>query len=228
MNKKIINILCEGQSEQVFALKVLKPFFLPYNIIVRANLLVTNRKLNAHGGIINYQQVKRDLHNMMCSTKDTLYEKNFYTSMFDLYALPQDFPGNTNSQLDPYSRVKMIEDSFGLDINNYCFVPYIELHEFETLVLCNLSKVGQIYPNAQKQINALDKQWRKETNENAELVNSSCDTAPSKRLIKAVSGYYNYDKKFIAVEATKDIGIESLRLQCRHFNQWIEKILNLK
>ncbi len=228
MSKRILNILCEGQSEQTFALKVLKSYLLPKDIIVKTNLLITNHKLNAQGGIINYHQVKRDLRNMMLAAKDTSYEKNFFTTMFDLYALPSDFPGFSGTQTEPYTRVADIEEAFGADINYFRFIPYIELHEFETLVLCNLQKVGQTYPNAKKQINELDEQWRKETRGNVELVNSSRETAPSKRLIKALEGYYNYDKKLMAVNATKDIGIDALRAQCKHFNQWIEKILMIQ
>ena len=227
MSKRIINILCEGQSEQEFALKVLKLYLLPYDIIVRANLLITNRKLHAQGGIIDYQQVKRDLHNMIRSAKDTKYEMNFFTTMFDLYALPTDFPGYVDSTVEPYKRVATIEQAFGNDADCYRFIPYIELHEFETLVLCNLPKVSQAYPNAQKQLRELDVNWRKETGENVELVNSSRATAPSKRLMKAVEHYYNYDKKLMAVVATKDMGIDALRAQCVHFNQWIEKLLNI-
>lgn len=228
MSKRIINILCEGQSEQEFALKVLKPYLLPHDIIVRANLLITNRKLHAQGGIIDYQQVKRDLHNMMRSVKETDYEKNFFTTMFDLYALPSDFPGYVDCNVDPYVRVQIIEQALGDDIHCYRFIPYIELHEFETLVLCNIPKVSQTYPNAQKQLEELDVNWRKETGGNVELVNSSRETAPSKRLIKAVERHYNYDKKLMAVVATKDIGIDALRTQCSHFNQWIDKLLNVQ
>lgn len=226
MSKRIINILCEGQSEQEFALKVLKPYLLPYDIIIRATLLITNKKLKAQGGIIDYQQVTRDLRNMIKSAKDTEYEKNFFTTMFDLYALPSDFPGYIDSKTEAYTRVAKIEEAFGKNINYYRFIPYIELHEFETLVLCNIPKVCQAYPNANRKLQELDANWRKETGGNVELVNSSRETAPSKRLEKAVQGYYSYHKPQMAVVATKDIGIDALRSQCAHFNQWIEKLLN--
>ena len=226
MSKKIINILCEGPSEQEFALKVLKPYLLPHDIIVRTTLLITNRKLNAQGGMIDYQQVTRDLRNMIKSARDTDYEKNFFTTMFDLYALPTDFPGYIDSKTEAYTRVTKIEEAFGKDIDYSRFIPYIELHEFETLVLCNIPKVCQAYPNANKRLQELDANWRKETGGNVELVNSSRETAPSKRLIKAVENHYNYDKKIMAVAATRDIGIDTLRSLCTHFNQWIEKLLN--
>ena len=110
MTKRILNILCEGQSEQAFALKVLRPYLMPNEIIVRANLLITNRKLNAQGGMISFQQVKRDLHNMMSASHDTPYEKHFFTTMFDLYELPPDFPGFPQMPMEPYTRVKSIEE----------------------------------------------------------------------------------------------------------------------
>lgn len=47
---KVINILCEGQTEQRFALKVLKPYLLPNDIVVRTELLSERNGKNAGGG----------------------------------------------------------------------------------------------------------------------------------------------------------------------------------
>lgn len=66
---------------------------------------------------------------------------------------------------------------------------------------------------------------------NPELVNDSPDTAPSKRIIKAVEGnkrtHYNYDKPKAGKFVAQKVGIETLRDQCPHFNGWIEKLLDI-
>lgn len=226
MSKKIVNILCEGQSEQQFALKVLRPYFLSCDIVIKATLLTTNRKLNAQGGIINYAQVERDLNHLIRSCHDTEYETHYFSTMFDLYALPSDFPGINNGNVNPYTYVEVIEVALGKCFHSHRFVPYIELHEFEALVLCNLPKLKEEYILASERIDALDTQWRKDY-ENPELVNSSVETAPSKRIIKALKGLYNYNKPRMAVEATKAMGIDELRKQCPHFDEWLSKIESL-
>lgn len=225
---KILNVLCEGLSEQQFVAKVLRPYLSPYRIIANPTLLITNKRLNARGGMIDYNQVKRDLGNLIKSSRDTDYQKHFFTTMFDLYALPNDFPGSDQPFADCYIHVDNIEKAFAADINHYRFIPYIELHEFETLVLCNLEKVIEEYPLAKKQIVALDASWRKEFSDNAELVNTSFETAPSKRIIKALGDLYSYNKPKMAALTTNHIGIDALRGLCKHFDQWIDTILKIQ
>ena len=50
--------------------------------------------------------------------------------MVDLYALPSDFPGNTDCRgyMDPIQRVKCLEARFQADIEDRRFIPYIQLH----------------------------------------------------------------------------------------------------
>lgn len=228
MKTKILNVLCEGQSEQQFVSKVLNPYLLGEKIIAKPTLLITNHKLNAQGEIISYQQVKRDLKNLIKSAKNTDYQENYFTTMIDLYALPNDFPGYSMPYTDCYGRVKNIEQAFAADINHYKFIPYIELHEFETLVLCNLNKLKEEYPLAAKKIEMLNSSWRKECKDNAELVNSRRETAPSKRIIDALGDKYKYNKPQMAVAITRHKGVEALRKECMHFDQWINNILQIQ
>lgn len=228
MSIRKINILCEGPTEQRFVSKVLSPYLLPYEIVVKPQLLITNKKLNAKGGMINYGQAKRDLKNMIVSCKDNSYEKNFFSTMFDLYALPNDFPGSKLSFTNCYDRVAAIELAFYQDINDNRFVPYIELHEFEALVLCNISQLKVDYPDASRNLAVLDREWRMECDGNPERVNTHIETAPSKRIISALSEYYNYDKVKSGTDVTLSYGIDNLRHNCKHFNQWIETLLLLQ
>ena len=64
---------------------------------------------------------------------------------------------------------------------------------------------------------------------NPELINNSPETAPSKRIIKAIEGdkktHYNYNKPKTGKFVTKHIGIDELRSKCKHFDEWIEKLI---
>lgn len=225
MKTVYLHVLCEGQTELRFASKVLSTYLTLKNIIVLPQLLITNRKKNERGGILSYQQAKRDLSFMIRGAKDNEQAVHYFTTMFDLYALPSDFPGFIDaSTLKGYSRVVMLEKAFGKDINCYKFIPYIQLHEFEALVLCDIDGLADSYPNSAEKLAELKKEVTTQYGNNVELVNNSVETAPSKRIIKALKGEYHYDKPKSGTEITGKIGVDVLRSKCQHFNDWLTTI----
>lgn len=227
MRTVYLHVLCEGQTELRFASKVLAPYLVMKNIIVLPQLLITSRKKNMRGGLLSYRQAKRDLTIMIRSSHDGEQEVHYFTSMFDLYALPDDFPGfAVASTLKDYSQVAKLEDAFGEDINNYKFIPYIQLHEFEALVLCDVDGLKDSYPNASEKLDKLKDEITSKYGDNMELVDNSVETAPSRRIIKALEDEYHYDKPKSGTEITDKIGIDALRARCQHFDDWLTKIEN--
>lgn len=227
MRTVYLHVLCEGQTELRFASKVLSTYLVMKNIIVLPQLLITNRKKNARGGILSYQQVKRDLTFMIRGAQDSEQEVHYFTSMFDLYALPDDFPGYAEaSALKDYVQVAKLEEAFGKDVNCYKFIPYIQLHEFEALVLCDIGGLKDSYPNAATKLTGLKNEVTIQYGDNMELVDSGVDTAPSKRIIKALEDEYHYDKPKSGTEITDKIGVDTLRARCHHFNDWLTRIEN--
>lgn len=230
MSTKIVNILCEGPTEERFVSEVLRPYLADFDVVVKHRLLVTSRKKNASGGMISYVQVKGDLTKWM---KEVSQEKNvehYFSTMFDFYAIPKDFPGFDASKklIDVYSKVKEIEKEFSIDINSQCFIPYIQLHEFEALLFCDIEKLTGQYPKCKKTIQQLNAVLQ-EYQGNPELINSGVDTAPSKRIISAIEGkhLYKYKKPSSGTYVTSAIGIEGLKTKCLHFKKWVEKMENL-
>lgn len=227
MKTIILNILCEGQTEELFVKKVLKPHLLSRGIVVKHRLLVTSKKKNAKGGIISYRQAKGDLCNWMKEVASHNSETHYFTTMFDYYALPDDFPGNEQplSIIDAYTRVDRIERAFARDIDKENFIPYIQLHEFEALLFCDMEKLVCDYPDCKKELVRLSS-ILDEYNGNPELIDNSPETAPSKRIIKAIEGErkYHYNKPRSGSDAAAAIGISELTRQCRHFGNWITKL----
>lgn len=227
MNTIILNILCEGQTEEKFVKEVLKPYLKGYGIVVKSRLLVTSRKKEASGGLFSYQQAKRDLELWMKEVSHRNSETHYFTTMFDLYALPNDFPGAIQSKCitDAYVRVENLENALRADINSPNFIPYIQLHEFEALLFCDIEKLSIDYPKCQKEIEKL-KETLHSYNDNPELIDNSPETAPSKRIIKAIEGkrFYNYDKPKSGATVTAAIGITNLIMRCVHFCKWITQI----
>ncbi|MDR0895089.1 MAG: DUF4276 family protein [Prevotellaceae bacterium] len=218
-------MLCEGQTEERFAKSVLKTYLKDFGIVVKTTILTTSRKKNVRGGMISYRQAKTDLELLIKQYFKKGYEEYFYTTMFDLYALPGDFPGyvDAHRMTDCYDTVSILEDEFGKEINHRLFIPYIQLHEFEALVFCGLEYLLKEYPDMEQEIRKLGKVIE-ENEYNPERINNSPSTAPSKRIIKAFEGKHNYDKPKLGTFVTERIGIPTLKERCRHFREWIERL----
>ncbi len=231
MKAKIVHVLCEGQTEQGFVEEVLRPYLQDRGVTgVKSILITTNKKKNARGGMLTYKDAERDMNLLRLTKQDNEYELHLFTTMFDLYALPDDFPGfaEASTIYDSYVSVKALEKSFSEAINERRFVPYIQLHEFEALLFCGISHLSKLYPGCEKRCEQLTKDLQKAGN--PELIDNGPTTAPSKRIIKAIEGekrtHYNYNKPATGKAITKEIGIDELRAKCPHFNEWIEKLLN--
>ncbi len=227
MSTVIVNVLCEGPTEDLFAKAVLKEYLQQFGIVVKPIILTTSKKKQTKGGMINYLKVKNDLILLIKQHSAKTYEKHFFTTMFDLYALPNDFPGYDEAKKisDCYQKVKKLEEKLAEDTPSENFIPYIQLHEFEALVFCGLEHLLVDYPDMKKQVEELKKAL--DTTGNPEKINSSPETAPSKRIIKAFEKFHNYDKPKSGAFVTGKVGIETLKSKCTHFKEWMEKLEKL-
>ncbi|MDR2147668.1 MAG: DUF4276 family protein [Tannerella sp.] len=225
MSQVILNILCEGQTEDRFAQNVLKPSLKNLDIVVKTQLLVTNRKKNIRGGMISYEQAKTDLSLWIKQHSSKSHETHYFTTMFDFYALPNDFPGyeDANQTSDCYASVLKLEKEFSKDIHFARFIPYIQLHEFEALVFCGLEHLLVDYPDMTKEIRQLGKVLEKYGG-NPEKINKNPETAPSKQIIKTFELKHHYDKPKLGEFVTRKVGITGLKEKCPHFKEWIEKL----
>ncbi len=228
MKAKIIHILCEGQTEQGFVEEVLRPYLQDNGVTgIKSILITTNKKKNARGGMLTYKHAETDINLLRQTKQDNDYESHLFTTMFDLYSLPNDFPGFAKASTihDPYVRVKALEKSFSDAVGEKRFLQYLQLHEFEALLFCGINHLSKLYPGCEKGCEKLIKELQKVGN--PELIDNGPTTAPSKRIIKAIEGNkkYKYNKPTTGKSVTKQIGIEELRTKCPHFNEWINKLL---
>jgi Domain of unknown function (DUF4276) len=217
-----INITAEGQTEEQFAKRILSLFLIHSSVTVDARRVRTSKdKIKTYrGGLLDYGKAKKDIIEWM---KEDRNPDVYFTTMFDLYALPTDFPRYEESKQisDPYRRVEFLEKAFSEDINDRRFIPYIQLYEFEALVLSNPSKLSIEYFDREKEINKLTELLIK-NNDNSELINGN--NPPSKQILKLIP---EYDKVAIGstLEAFDEMDI--LRERCKHFGYWLTKLENL-
>lgn len=217
-------LFVEGQTEQTFADTVLRPHFAAHGVFLQPAVLIAHarRKGKVHrGGGNKYQPMRDDI------TRFTAQERGAdvrFTSFIDFYALAPDFPGLAESvrmKHLPYDRVRTLEQAWFDDQPDRRFIPFIMLHEYETLLFANPVEFGLFYPNEHKAIEAL--QRIATDSGNIELINDGSDTAPSKRIIAQIPSY-KHGKSTVGAQVAELIGLPRMRECCRHFDEWVQKI----
>ena len=224
MNFIRLNITAEGQTEERFVKHILASHLGNLNISTNVRRVLTSKdkRKSYRGGLINYRKAKKDIETWL---KEDHNSESRFTTMFDLYALPNDFPKYVDAQkiTNPYQKVEFLEEAMKEDIGDFRFIPYIQLHEFEALILSNPRNLEYEYMEHEDAISELEKQLQLHHN-NAELINEMRETAPSKRILKLIP---EYDKVTVGASIAGIDGIEPLKQNCTHFKQWVETLESL-
>lgn len=209
-----VNLLVEGKSEQTFIMDLL------YHAFINKGIHLSTQ--NA-GGLIKYSEFKKQLQIWIKSAEA---EGVYFSTMIDFYGLGRikdGFPGYEQAKLlqDPYQRIRAVEDAFAADINYQKFIPYIQLHEFETLLFSDIDSMKDYVEDA-----SLVDRIKLSVNDmlHPELINDGVLTAPSKRILAQIP---NYDKPVAGTIVAMKIGLQKIRAACPHFNEWIEKLEKL-
>ena len=121
---------------------------------------------------------------------------------------------------DPYERVKLLEGSLAKDIGDSRFIPYIQLHEFEALLLSDPKKLDSQFDDsdAVERITVLVSQFS-----SPELIDDGIETAPSKRIAAEIPAYASVKASAGPLVAER-IGLPTMRAKCCHFGEWIRKL----
>lgn len=211
---KNVYIYCEGQTEEAFINEVLCPYLLNFNIYAQPIICSTKRTPTQKykGGAVNYEKIKRELP-MLCK----MHRNEIVTTMFDYYGMPQNTPAIDSSELDIYKRIEIIEQAINSDLNQTNLFFNLMLHEFEGILFSKPQSFGIIADD--NIVAAL--QVMKDEAISPEHINNSRETAPSKRILKLIP---DYAKVKNGVLVSKDIGINTIITECKHFANWIEKI----
>lgn len=218
-----LHAVVEGQTEETFVRDFLAPEFGAQGISMDAHRITTARgRLQVfRGGIVSYHQLKSDLVVWM---KQDRRSDAWFTTMVDLYALPQDFPGYDfcMRHTDPIHRVECLEERLDRDLSHRRFIPYIQLHEFEALLFSEPKRFEVAFPKRQAEIQRLA-EIRSEF-QSPEHIDDQPDRAPSRRILGILP---DYRKPVAGPRIAGQIGLSKLRQECPHFNQWIARIQSI-
>ena len=207
-------VFVEGQTEETFVRDLLVPYFSRLGIYLTPILAQTSP--GHKGGIVSYGKVKHQL-TRLCRQDQGAY----VTTMMDYYGLPNDFPGLDGRVADAHEQVVRLELALQQDIDAPNFIPNLMLHEFEALLFSAPEKFAEWLDD---QALLAPMAAIRAAFATPEHINNSPQTAPSKRILTLVP---NYKKTVDGPLIAEDIGLDAIRAQCPHFNNWIERLLAL-
>jgi len=150
---------------------------------------------------------------------------SYFTTMFDLYGLPGDFPGHAEAGnlADVYSRVARLEEALARAMGHRRFIPYIQLHEFEALLFADPAKLKSRFPEHEDGIRRLGKLA---IECEPERIDDGQDTHPAMRIAAEIP-QYAAAKASAGPLVAAHIGLPTLRRRCPHFDGWISRLERL-
>lgn len=212
MNMPRLIFIVEGDSEQRFINEHLVNYLSVkcLGVSIHAQKITTNRKKNVKGGNVNYELLKNEIRRTYAQGGVLI------TTFLDFFRLPTDYPGYTQD----VRQIRQIEDAIRVDCSGIIpptsFLPYIQKHEFETLLFANSAGFSKVVDSEEmKQIRNVLKQFS-----TPEDINGSPETAPSKRLLSI----FKYKKVADSALVMKDVDIDVLRKRCPRFDAWIGRL----
>lgn len=220
----------EGETEESFVKEMLRPHLLSVGFHQVSPRLFGNARQRDHrGGIRGWVDSKKDIIRHLKEDASA-----FSTTMVDYYGLPatgnRAWPGrlDATSLAFAYKAQKVesemasaIAQEMGSGFNPIRFLPFVVMHEFEGLLFsdCGQFGTGIGRPDLIPSFQAIRDQFA-----SPEEINDSPQTAPSKRVMQLCEGY---QKPLLGTIAALEIGLDSIRKACPHFNDWLDQLEKL-
>ena len=225
MTRLLVHV--EGQTEEQFVNELLAPHLRDRGYAsVSARLIGNARQRGQRGGVKPWSQVRQAIVNHLRQDPGSIA-----ATMVDFYGLPRIgpkvWPGCKEvSAVDVQTKPEVVEKALlgdvvrtmGANFDSSRFIPFVMIHEFEALLfsVCQgfAEGIGQ-------EPLAWDFQAIRDGCSGPEEIDDSPLTAPSKRITKLVPGY---QKPLMGVLAASKIGVETMRSECPHFDEWLKRL----
>lgn len=209
-----VYLLVEGQTEEAFVNELLMPHCARLGLYLQPIIVRTSP--GYRGGVVSYAKVRPQIEKL-CKQDARAH----VSTLFDLYALPSDFPGKNQPAYGALAsgqqKAQFLEAALGQDVAQPNFIPHLLVHEFEALLFTQMDAFAQWTDDdtVLEPLRAIAKKMAPED------INDSPHTAPSKRILAAMPGY---QKTFHGPLIACDIGLDAIRAACPHFDHWLQVI----
>lgn len=218
-------LLVEGQTEEAFVNRVLKPRLQPQGIFPTATLLRTKEMPAGQpykGGVTSFERMARDVRRLLAASDARV------STLIDYYGLPPDFPGLDAALQSPdaAARVCALEDAFATVIDHPRFRPFLVLHEFEAWIFAVPTEAA-----AHFSLPSLVPVLKRATDSagGPERVNDGQNTHPSQRLADLLRQHgQTYGKVLDGPGILAKAGLDPIRATCPHFAAWLAWLEQLR
>jgi hypothetical protein len=211
-------VLAEGQTEFYFLRGILAPYLQSQHVVLAPTILESGSlrpDLKFRGGATSYAKIRKHRRELLRDSSAAAV-----TTMLDFYGLPSDFPGvsTLSSRLNCYQKAEHLEMAFAADIGDRRVLPYLSLHEFESILFADPSAIQEAFPDT-----LVEGPLRAVCNSvgSPEEIDDGPSTHPSARLAALLP---QFRKRKDGPPLAEKIGLPAIRACCPHFNSWISRL----
>lgn len=214
-------VLVEGQTEQRFVKKLLRPYLAERMVLLNAIIL---SKPGQKGGDVKFDRAKNDIEKHLKQRSDT-----YVTLLVDYYGIKSDWPGYTESKRQTTHTQKAavmnaataeeVQKLFPKRNPERRFIPYVSMHEIEALYFSDPDRLATTMGVDQQEIEAILNECGE-----PEKIDDGRETAPSKRLEDLSR---RFKKTTTGIAVAEKIGVDKMREKCPLFNCWIKQLESL-
>ena len=203
-------ISVEGQTEETFVKDVLADHLQSKDVAPIPVLFGRARTGSAGGGNVSVERLVSDMVRLHRSF-------DAVTSLVDFYG----FRGKGELTVEALEERLMQE--IGARVPGAArVIPYVRKHEFEGLLFSDVAAFGAIGGATNQTIGTLVAVRQQFAT--PEDINDNPESAPSKRIATAVSGYR---KRLHGPLVARKAGLEKIRAECPRFSAWLTCIEGL-
>lgn len=218
MSKYItVHVIVEGRTEYIFVQQILFQYLNAKGISI---IPIIASKPGEKGGDIKFPRVEDDI-------VKSLRQKNvrIVSTFVDYYGI-KEWPGTNDilsnstpeqiaATMNTAAKAVICQKYDRLNPTQR-FIPFIAVHEFETLLFSDTKALADGLGIDKETIDATVNEFP-----SLEHINNSRETAPSKRLEK---WHPQYGKTTTGIAIAKTIPVDTMRAKCPLFNQWLSEI----
>ena len=197
-------ISVEGETEEEFVKSVLAENLRAKGVEPYPSLL---------RGDITVEKLASDMAKLVWSF-------DFVTSLVDFYG----FRGKGSTTVEGLEEqiAEEVDRKIARNWDQSKLIPYVQRHEFEGLLFSDVSAFASLLYATDGGVAELQRVRSRFLT--PEDVNDSSETAPSKRIEKAIP---RYNKRVAGSQIASAIGLRTIRAQCPRFGTWLTQLESL-
>ncbi len=223
---KNLYLTVEGQTEEAFAREMLQPHLSGLNVFLWPPRFTgphgRRRGRIPRGGMLH--TFRHALEDMRRWLREVRSADARFSMMVDLYHLPHDFPDYADAMAHPdcYQQAEALETALAQELGDPRFIPYLQVHEFEALVLSVPQQFADWFEDRQAALAALAAVCA--PFESPERIDHGLHSHPKARIEQH---FDDYDENVHGPLLAEAIGLVTLRERCPHFGQWLTRLEQL-